>query len=84
MLTQKEAEELIKVLKHFQNKVHSIKMPSPTEDLQLNLESIESKHDKFIIDVNRKGQYNLKNVLFRHVIKNPYNCLDLISKDLHI
>lgn len=65
MLTQNEADDLIKVLKIFQKQHRYIQIPNSKQSLQLDLQSTESQHDKFIIDVNRKGQYNLKKCTFQ-------------------
>lgn len=65
MISQIEADRLINVIKRIQNKNKLISFPNPCEYLLLEAESDDLNKDKFIFDINRKGQYSLKKCTYQ-------------------
>ncbi|WP_416150209.1 DUF6978 family protein [Salipaludibacillus sp. HK11] len=77
MLTQAEANELIEVLKKMQCKKYLIKFPNPTEYSKIEAVSVKSSKDKFIFDINRKGQYNINKCTYQTRYKKSVRLLRL-------
>ncbi|NEX77409.1 hypothetical protein G4Z05_00645 [Bacillus thermocopriae] len=75
MLSQKEADNLIAMLKELKSKQMKIPFPQPTKELRLDLESSMNKKEKFIIDINRKGQFNLLKCTFQTRYRNSIRLL---------
>lgn len=75
MLSQKEAEDLIVMLKELKSKQKTIPFPQPTKELRLDLESPFNKKYKFILDINRKGQFNLLKCTFQTRYRNSIRLL---------
>lgn len=63
MLTQFEFEMIMDMLKRLKSK-KTFAFPAPGDELKLNVESITT-NDKFIIDINRKGQIKLKRCTYQ-------------------
>jgi hypothetical protein len=72
MLSQNEADQLIRALKELKAKSKLINFPQPTEYLSLEA---ESDKDKFIFDINRRGQYNLKKCTYQTRYKKQIKLL---------
>ena len=60
LLTQKEADYYINVLKSLKHRGTIIKFPSPTEHIIIEAESNNNNKDLFKFYINRKGKYNIK------------------------
>lgn len=63
MLTQSEADLLIRLAKKLLNR--TIGFPNPGISIELKLESFD-KREEFIVDVNRKGRINLKKCTYQN------------------
>ena len=57
MLSQKEADALIEVLKEIKDLSGTFPFPQPGDHKKINLVSADGKHS-FIVDINRKGYIN--------------------------
>lgn len=75
MLTQKEADYFINVLKSLIHKGAVINFPAPTEQLIIEAESNENNKDKFKFYINRKGKYNIKKCTYMSRYKNTHDLL---------
>ena len=58
MLTQKEADTLIEMLKHIQDSDTPLMFPAPGYAEKLFLQSEDGKNE-FIVDINRRGYINI-------------------------
>lgn len=58
MLTQKEADALIEMLKSINNTDQPLPFPAPGSEEKLYLQSEDGKND-FIVDINRKGYVSI-------------------------
>lgn len=65
MLTQNEADRLLQALKEIKDKSKAFKFPDSTEEHRIELNSVQQKSEHFIIDINRKGQYNVKKCTYQ-------------------
>lgn len=54
MLTDKDFQSLIKMIKQIRTKENTIPFPQPGKHLKIEVED-ENRNENFIIDVNRKG-----------------------------
>jgi hypothetical protein len=75
VLNQQQADDLIAVLKELKSKNKKIPFPQPTNELRIEVESTTNKKDKFILDVNRKGQFNLLKCTFQTRYKSSIRLL---------
>jgi len=60
-----------------QSKKYLIKFPNPTEYSKIEAVSVKSNKDKFIFDINRKGQYNINKCTYQTRYKKSVRLLRL-------
>lgn len=75
LLTQKEADYYINVLKSLKHRGTIIKFPSPTEHIIIEAESNNNNKDLFKFYINRKGKYNIKKCTYMSRYKNTHDLL---------